>query len=86
MDKKTAVKFSFLVGLPLMLGAGILKFFEMISREGLGENGLALCAGFASALISGIIAIKLLLWLAEKANFNVFVVYRILLGIVLLLV
>ena len=86
MDKKTAVKFSFLVGLPLMLGAGILKFFEMISREGLGENGLALAAGFVSTLISGIIAIKLLLWLAEKANFNVFVIYRILLGIVLLLV
>ncbi|PIW96022.1 undecaprenyl-diphosphatase, partial [Candidatus Kuenenbacteria bacterium CG_4_8_14_3_um_filter_39_15] len=71
---------------PLMLGAGILKFFEMISREGLGENGLALAAGFVSTLISGIIAIKLLLWLAEKANFNVFVIYRILLGIVLLLV
>lgn len=29
MDKKTAVKFSFLAGLPLIPAAGILKLFEM---------------------------------------------------------
>lgn len=84
MDRQTAVKFSFLVGLPLILGAGLFKFFELFRLGNLGGEGLVLLAGFVSAMISGLVAIKLLLWLAERANFKVLVGYRVLLGIVIL--
>lgn len=85
MSRVSAVKFSFLIGLPLILGAGSLKFVEIVRSGELAGNGAVLLVGFISAFVSGVIAIKLLLWVAEKANFNIFVVYRILLGVGLLL-
>ncbi len=85
MDKKTAVKFSFLVGLPLIVGAGLFKFFELYRLGGLSDGWEVILIGFIAALASGLVAIKFLLWLAERASFKVFVVYRIVLGIVLLL-
>lgn len=85
MTRRNAVKFSFLVGLPLILGAGFFKLVELVNSGVLAEQVPVLLAGFISAFISGLLAIKLLLWLAERANFNIFVIYRIILGLVLLL-
>ena len=77
--------FSFLVGLPLILGAGLFKFFELFKMGGLSDGWEMLLVGFIMALVSGLGAIKLLLWLAERASFRILVVYRIILGIGLLL-
>ena len=85
MSRKVAVKFSFLVGLPLILAAGLFKLVELINEGILGVQIQVLAVGFISALLSGLLAIKLLMWLAERANFNIFVIYRIVLGLVLLL-
>ena len=83
IDKKTAVKFSFLVGLPLILGAGVFKLVELIRMGNFSEQSMILFFGFISALVSGFLAIKLLIWLADRASFQMFVVYRIVLGIAL---
>ncbi|OIO17280.1 undecaprenyl-diphosphatase UppP [Candidatus Kuenenbacteria bacterium CG11_big_fil_rev_8_21_14_0_20_37_9] len=84
-DRETAVKFSFLIGLPVILCAGV---FQLIGFASVGINYseiICLVVGFFSALISGIFSIRLLLLIANKASFNIFVIYRILLGIVILL-
>lgn len=85
MTKSAAVKFSFLAGLPLIIGAGSYKLIQLF-KLGIPADRLGvLIAGFIAAFISGLFAIKLLLWLAEKGGFKVFVIYRILLGLGLLL-
>jgi len=86
MSKKTAIKFSFLAGLPLIFGAGIYKLIELIRLGLLVEQFDILIVGFLSAFISGLLAMKLLLWLADRSGFKIFVVYRIILGLILLLI
>ncbi|MBU1126213.1 MAG: undecaprenyl-diphosphatase UppP [Patescibacteria group bacterium] len=84
LNRETAARFSFLLGIPAILGAGALTFFDAL------ENGLstpipALVAGFITAFLFGVIAIKFLLKFLVKSNFRYFALYRILLGISLLI-
>ncbi len=85
VDKKTAVNFSFLVGLPLILAAGILKFYGLMVSGQVLFSWPSLMAGFLSAFISGLIAIKILKWLAANKSFKIFVIYRIILSLFILL-
>lgn len=83
LEKQVAVKFSFLLGLPLILMAGFYKLFGVV-RSGTETEFMNLGLGFVAAFASGILAMNLLLWLAQRASFKVFVVYRIILGLLLL--
>ncbi|MFH1457260.1 MAG: undecaprenyl-diphosphate phosphatase [Patescibacteria group bacterium] len=85
LNKKSAVNFSFLLSLPLILAAGGLKISEAVNNGALQTNLLPLIFGFLASLISGIFAIKFLLYLVKTKGFKIFVIYRILLGIILLL-
>ncbi|HRY63098.1 MAG TPA: undecaprenyl-diphosphate phosphatase, partial [Patescibacteria group bacterium] len=86
IDRKTAVRFSFLAGLPAILGAGFWELIKLVKSGGFGGDVINISGGFVSAYVAGIFSLKLLLWLANKANFNIFVIYRIVLGIVLLVI
>ncbi len=85
LNREVAVKFSFLAGLPAVIGAGLWGLLGSFKSVGGGEEIMALAAGFLAALVVGILSIRLLLFLVRKTNFNVFVVYRIVLGVVLFL-
>ena len=78
IDRESAVRFSFLLSAPAVLGAGLLTSRKLL-KEGFGSPFIFL-VGFLAAVVSGIFAIKLLLYLAKKDNFNIFVIYRLLLG------
>lgn len=84
LNKQSAVKFSFLAGSPLILAAGVYKLVNLFQ---LGLGGISwqyLLVGFISALLSGWLAVKWLLWLAHQGGFKIFVIYRIILGLLLL--
>jgi undecaprenyl-diphosphatase len=76
-DRVSAVRFSFLLSTPVVLGAGLLsaKDFHV------GGNFPIFLSGFIFATISGILAIKFLLSFVQKHDFSIFVIYRILFGI-----
>ena len=80
----TAARFSLLLSLPAIAGAGLLKTIDLIE---LGDVQLGLDATLV-ALLSALfawLAIRLMMsWLA-RASFSIFVVYRLALGSVLLL-
>ncbi|MCL2212433.1 MAG: undecaprenyl-diphosphate phosphatase [Oscillospiraceae bacterium] len=75
MDRATAVKFSFLMSIPAIIGASIMElpaFFRNIP----GTQELAIyMAGAVAAAIVGFFAIKLLQYIAKKANFTMFAYY-----------
>lgn len=76
-----AARFSFLMAAPVVLGAGVLK---------LGDAGPALRTGafwigVAAAAASGYAAIRLLLGFVRRRSLLVFVLYRAVLGALLLL-
>jgi len=85
LDKYTAVKFSFLIGLPLVLGAGMFKIFAIANNGFNSIQLLQLILGFLAAFLSGIVALKLLLLLAKKYSFKLLAVYRVLLGLLILI-
>lgn len=81
LNRPDAARFSFLAGMPLILGAGLKSVFEAI-QEGMSGHEVALfMAGGVSAAIVGFITIWGLLRFLERRSTLVFVVYRILFGI-----
>lgn len=68
-----AARFSFLMSIPIIFGAGLIKVDEF----GAGAGGGELFVGFVTAAVSGFLAIKYLLKFLTSHNFNVFVWYRI---------
>lgn len=83
-----ATEFSFLVGIPTLLAAGGLKIFKALkspASDGVPEDWtLLLVASVVSATVS-FIAVKWLLRFVQSHTFVGFGIYRIVLGILLLL-
>ncbi len=84
-DRESAVRFSFLLSAPLTAGAILDKGNNIISGSVNHDTQGIFIAGTLTAAISGFLAIKLLLKFVQSNNFNVFVIYRILLGIAVLI-
>ncbi len=84
IDRVRAARFSFLLSIPVILGAGLLTAVEAV-ETGLDIGIGILIAGCIAALISGIIAIRFLLKFLEKGTFAGFAAYRIIIGLLLLI-
>jgi undecaprenyl-diphosphatase len=83
LDRELAARFSFLLFIPAILGALLLQILD----AGSGSAGLpALCAGFFSALISGLAALVLLLRLVRRGRLHYFGYYCWLVGLVTIIV
>ncbi|MEK7185762.1 MAG: undecaprenyl-diphosphatase UppP [Patescibacteria group bacterium] len=83
IDRESAVRFSFLLSTPAIIGAGFVSSRKIFNS---GIDNLSIFSiGFIAAMVSGLFAIKVLLYLAKRQDFNLFVIYRILLGIFLII-
>ena len=82
-DRLSAARFSLLLSLPVIAGAGVLKAVSLYrTGEGVDMLSLGLVAGLS--FIFALMAIRWMMgWLA-RADFRIFVFYRLGLGIVLL--
>ena len=80
MRRTAAAKFSFLLSTPIILGAGIKEFPSLI-ESGLNIN---IIIGVLVSAISGYLAIKYMLKYLENRNYNIFVGYRMVLSIIII--
>lgn len=78
--RKDAVRFSFLLSIPAILGANILELPELFSDATFSENALPYLCGVLAAAVSGFAAIKLLEYMANSKKMSVFSLYCILVG------
>jgi undecaprenyl-diphosphatase len=84
MERETAARFSFLLGLPAVILAGALELHTLL-KAGLDASGwLILLVSLTSASISAFLAIWLLLHYLEKRSTWVFVFYRFAMGVFLI--
>jgi undecaprenyl-diphosphatase len=84
LDKKSAAEFSFLMSIPIIALAGFLKILELY-QTGSGSLGWVVYGtGFLSAMVSGFFAIWFLMKLIKRWNFLPFAVYRIIVGVIIL--
>lgn len=85
LDKNSAAEYSFLMSVPIIFLAGASKSVDLI-KNGLGDlNATFLVTGFIFSAISGFLAISLLMKIIRKWSFTPFVIYRILVGVLILL-
>ncbi len=84
LKREDAAKFSFLLGMPAMLGAGVFKLAEINWATMTTELLLIFLIGFFTAGVLGFFVIKFLLGYLKKHSLSVFAWYRI--GLAALLV
>lgn len=81
LDRWSAARFSFLMSLPVTLGAVLVKVAGLVS-DGMPQDLMgAMIAGIVASAISGWFAVSALLRLIRTRSFDVFVLYRVIAGI-----
>lgn len=91
-DRDGAARFSFLLSVPVIIGAAVLSIpeFKDALASGAGETGGINMAGLAVAffvsMFSGVGAIYMVLWMLRRASLLWFSAYCTLLGIIVLIV
>lgn len=82
-DRESAARFSFLLSIPVILGAGTLATIELIA-SGQTVDWLALLYGAGFSFVSAYLCIYLFLSFISRIGMLPFVLYRLALGSVLL--
>jgi len=72
-----AARFSFLLGIPAIAGAGLVSLPEVFAE---GESGLELAVGLVVAAVSGYLAIALLLHALQRVGLLPFAIYCFIVG------
>ncbi len=83
LRREEAARFSFLLAIPLIAGAGLFKTLELVATGSTAELGAALL-GAAIAALSAFACIHLFLRFVNRVGMLPFTVYRLLLAAVLL--
>jgi len=83
LNRQSAARFSFLLSIPVILGAGLLKGLELL-QTGTADQWTMVVGGTLLAAISAYACIHLFLKWLDRIGMLPFVIYRMLLGFVLL--
>ncbi len=75
LDRSFAVKFSFLMSIPAVLGASLLNIYKAISEGAESVQVLPYLVGMIVAAVTGYFAIRLVKTLSQKGKFGKFCYY-----------
>lgn len=78
LSKKAATKFTFLLSVPIIAGAAVLKVKDL-------SFNIETFVGIFVSFIVGLLSIKFLLNYIKKHDFSVFAIYRVIFAIIVLL-
>jgi len=79
-DREYAVKFSFILSIPAILGANILSIKDFADIN--STDIVPYLFGMVAAMLSGLLAIKLLNYISRKKDFRIFAAYCLVMGVV----
>jgi undecaprenyl-diphosphatase len=80
LESVEAARYSFLLGIPAIAGAGLLKFADLV--DGGAGVPAALWVGMAVAAVSGYVAIAVLLRLLSRVGLGPFGLYCVAAGVI----
>lgn len=81
LSREAAARFSFLLAIPIILGAGLANLVELVRHGDVSAEAPALVIGFLAASVCGYAAIKFLLAYLRKRPLYPFAIYCLLVGI-----
>ena len=79
--REYAVKFSFILSIPAIIGANLLSFADIFENPIAKTDVIPYIAGAISAAVVGILAMKFLIYISRKSNFRMFSYYCFVIGI-----
>jgi undecaprenyl-diphosphatase len=85
LNREIAMRFSFLLSLPIIFGSGLKKIWDLSQTGALLQIESSLYIASIFAFISGLLAIHFLLKFLKNHSLNYFGVYRIILAIIILI-
>jgi undecaprenyl-diphosphatase len=86
LERDAAARFSFLLLVPVVLGAVVYKGLKDVVFQSLPAGSMGpFVVGTLAAVAVGLVAIKALLGYVRRHNYTVFVVYRIALAVVIVI-
>ncbi len=85
LTRESAARFSFLLGIPIIFGAGLLQLKHLSGGSATVEPTTMLLIGFVAAAASGFLAIHSLLRYLKRHSLYVFALYCALFGLAVLL-
>ena len=85
LNRPTAAAFSFFLGIPVLLGGGLLDLYKSRNELTAVSGGIpAIVVGTVVSFISALLVINWLLKFIAKNDFKIFAIYRIVLGAIIL--
>ncbi|OGC21344.1 hypothetical protein A2291_07590 [candidate division WOR-1 bacterium RIFOXYB2_FULL_42_35] len=85
LDRGLAARFSFLLSIPAILGAGILQSKAIFKAGTVGIGLWPLILGFIAAFISGLFAIKIFMNIIQRTSIKGFAYYCFVIGLLVLI-
>lgn len=82
LDRKFAVKYSFIMSIPAILGAAVLEVKDALAEQVSGQEWVYYLSGTLVAALVGYICIKTMLVVVRDKKFKYFAVYCALMGVV----
>lgn len=80
LTRETAVTYSFILGIPAILGGSVLEIGDVVS-SGVEIDIVPLLIGFLTAGIVGFLSIKLVKLIIKHDKFKIFGIYTLILGL-----
>lgn len=80
ISRSTAARFSFLLGIPAMAGAGLLTALKVPENGGMTVDVWPLFIGFFTSFIFGLLSVAFLMKFLKKNSLIVFAIYLIAVG------
>ena len=81
-DRKFAVKYSFIMSIPAILGSLVLQLFKLDNVQLDANQGMYYGIGTAVAAIVGYICIKIMLYVVRQKKYTIFSIYCLIVGII----
>jgi len=86
LSREEAARFAFMLGAPLLIGAGAKKALDLFWGGALFAEFLPIALGMSAAFITGLFAIHFLLRFLRTNTLGIFILYRLALAAVVLLI
>ena len=85
VSRKAATEFSFFLGIPVIIGAGLLDLYQSYDVFQTTEDWAVIATGLIVSFVSALILIRVLVAYVAKRDFMIFAWYRIASGLIILL-
>lgn len=81
LRRPAAARFSFLLSIPIVFGAGLMQLFKLVSNPGESVAIIHMVLGFVAAAISGYLCIRFLLSYLQRGKLYPFAIYCAMVGV-----